>query len=360
MAGLEFYKKEVKSWFLDPREGFTKKELVFELRKDYLTGHVSRILPFRRRKLSEAETPLEIWEASKKGCPFCSELLPSSTPQFIPEVVPEGRIRRGRAVVFPNSFPYAQHNWVVIFSEEHFLLLEYFSEDLLTDGFLAGQEGIQRLRKKEGLNYCSINWNYLPQSGGGLFHPHLQVVIEDSPTTSYQTVLDGLRRYRAERNSLFWEDYLSEEMTIGARYIGSQGEVYFLTAFSPLGVLGEVVVLFSNRFSIEEVTPEDWKDFSKGLIRIFKLFKTKHIESFNLALFSGNEKGAQSWVYGRLCPRLLLPPWNTSDINYFEKLHDEVICLVSPEEFCQELRPFFGNSLSGAIKSPSEDRKAVR
>jgi hypothetical protein len=44
--------------FLDPEEDFKKKELVFELRNDYLIGHVSRILPFRRRKLSENETSL--------------------------------------------------------------------------------------------------------------------------------------------------------------------------------------------------------------------------------------------------------------------------------------------------------------
>ena len=66
-----------------------------------------------------------------------------------------------------------------------------------------------------------------------------------------------------------------------------------------------------------------------------------HILSFNLSLFSGNVKGIQSWVYGSLCPRMIIPPWNISDINYFEKLHDEVMCVVSPEEFCENLKPFF-------------------
>jgi hypothetical protein len=36
-----------------------------------------------------------------------------------------------------------------------------------------------------------------------------------------------------------------------------------------------------------------------------------------------------------------LPPWNTSDINYFEKLHGEVICVISPEEWSQEIKPYF-------------------
>jgi hypothetical protein len=38
---------------------------------------------------------------------------------------------------------------------------------------------------------------------------------------------------------------------------------------------------------------------------------------------------------------MIIPPWNISDINYFEKLHDEVMCVVSPEGFCENLKPFF-------------------
>jgi len=342
MARIEFHKKEVQTWFLDPQENFKKKQLTFEVRKDDLTGHVSRILPFRRRKLSEKETSLEILEASKKDCPFCLERISSSTPKFIPEIDPEGRIRKGRAVLFPNSFPYARYNWVVVLSEEHFLPLEKFSIEILRDGFLVAQEGIERVEKKEPrLKFSSINWNYFPQAGGGIFHPHIQVVIEDASTTSHQKVLEGLRKYQTEKGSFFWEDYLSEEMKNGKRYFGSRGDIHFLTAFSPHGVLGEVMVLFSHRLTIKELTPDDFESFSEGLIRVFRFFKTKHIESFNLALFSGNGDGVQSWVYGRLCPRMLLPPWNTSDINYLEKLHDEVICVVSPEEMCEELKPFF-------------------
>ena len=345
MARIEFEKREVITWFLDPKEDFAKKNLVFEVRKDYLTGHVSRILPFRRRKLPEQEIPSEVWEASIKDCPFCADRIASSTPKFIPEIVPEGRIRKGKAVLFPNSFPYAQYNWVVILSEDHCFPLHRFSDDTLVDGFLAAQEGIDRVETKEAeLNYCSINWNYLPQSGGGLLHPHIQVVIEDAPTSSHRKVLEGLKRYQTGKRSFFWEDYLTEEIKTGERYLGSQGNIYFFIAFSPRGILGEVFFLFSDRSTIRKLTPEDWKNFSQGLIKVFSFFRGKHIESFNLALFSGNGEGTRSWVYGRLCPRLLLPPWNTSDINYFEKLHDEVICLISPEEFYKELKSFFRDS----------------
>ena len=73
------------------------------------------------------------------------------------------------------------------------------------------------------------------------------MVIEDSSTTSHEKVLGGLRRYQTENGSFFWEDYLSEEVKSGKRYLGNQGNIHFLTAFSPHGILGEVMALFSHR-----------------------------------------------------------------------------------------------------------------
>ncbi len=338
---IEFYKKEVHSSLLDPKEGFFRKSIAFELRKDPLTGHVSRILPFRF-KLPQTQIPTEVIESSRKNCPFCPEQVASFTPKLVPEIAPEGRIQKGEALLFPNSFPYAQYNWVAVLSGEHFLYLDQFSIETLKNGFLVAQHGINRLRRNEPESeFASINWNYLPQAGGGILHPHLQVVVEGTPTSSHRKVIEGIRKYKTERDSFFWDDLLSEEVRIGERYIGKIGNIHFLTAFSPLGILGEVLILFSNKDRIEELTAQDWEDFSEGLVKVFRFLKAQHIESFNLSVFSGGGNGVRSWVYGRLCPRIAIPPWNTSDINYFEKLHDEVICVVFPEEMNEELKKFF-------------------
>ncbi len=336
MAEIQFIRKEVQSSFLDPKEGFTRKSISLELRRDDLTGHRSRILPYRR-KYPEVVIPPEMLEASKKVCPFCADQLSSSTPKLLPEIASEGRIRRGGAWLFPNAFPYARYNWVIVFGEEHFLYPDQFSVEMLRDGFLAAQEGIQRIGKSQPeFQYSSINWNYLPSSGAGLFHPHIQILVEDVPTASHKEVLEGIIRYRDEGVPSFWESFLLEEIKRGERYIGHQGDVYFLTAFSPRGIFGEILILFSNRSTIDEVRTEDWTGFSQGLIRVFQYLKG-HVLSFNLSLFSGNGDGVRSWVYGRLCPRMIIPPWHTSDINYFEKLHDEVMCVISPEELCETL-----------------------
>jgi UDPglucose--hexose-1-phosphate uridylyltransferase len=339
---IKYDKKEKRTGFLDPREGFQRKEVVFEVRKDFLTDHTARIVPFRGRKLPESEISKELLEASKKGCPFCPDQLLSSTPRLIPEISPEGRLRRGKACLFPNAYPYAQNNCVIVLLEDHDLPLPQFTTEMLRDGFLLARDGIEKvIRSRPEFQYGSINWNYLPSSGGGIFHPHLQVVIEDGPTFSHQKVLEGLKRYQAEGESFFWEDYLSEERGRGERYIGNRGNVYFLAAYSPRGIFGEIIILFPNRSTIPDISEEDWANFCEGLIKIFGYLTGKRIFSFNLSLFSGNSEGIKSWVYGRLCPRMIIPPWNTSDINYFEKLHNEVICVVPPEELCKELKPSF-------------------
>lgn len=340
LTKIQFIQKEEQAWLLDPKERFAKKSIALEVRKDPLTGDISRILPFRRRRFEMKVDPAML-ESSKKGCPFCPDQISSSTPQFIQEIAPEGRIRRGKAVMFPNFFPCARHNWVVVFSEDHFLHLDQFNVEILRDAYLVAQEGIARVGQiQPEFKYASINWNYLPQSGGGLFHPHIQVVIESVPTTSHQKVMAGIKRYHRTGKASYWQDYLSEEMRRGERYIGHKGDVHFLSAFSPRGIFGEILLLFSNRFTIDEVTTEEWVHFSQGLIKIFQYLKDGII-SFNLSLFSGGIGGFQSWIYGRLCPRAIVPPWNTSDINYVEKLHDEVVCGVSPEILCEELKPFF-------------------
>lgn len=332
--------KEDRVWFLDPQQGFQPRELRIEVREDPLTGHRSRILPFRRR-FPEGALPADLIEASRKGCPFCPEQIETLTPRLVPEIAAEGRIRKGRATLFPNSFPYAKNNWVVALTEDHFLQIDRFTPEILQDAFEAAQEGISRLeRVSPGERYSSINCNYLLQAGAGVLHPHLQVVVQDEPTVKHRAVLEGLKAYHLAKGTFFWQDYLLEERVVEERYLGKIGDIHFLSAFSPVGILGEILILFEGRERILDLTARDWSDFSQGLRRLFNYLIDSRTFSFNLSLFSGTWEGVRNWVYGRLCPRTAMPPWGTSDINYFEKLHGEVICVVSPETLAKEVRSY--------------------
>ncbi len=145
MAKIEFDREDDRAFFLDPKDHFARKEMVYEVRRDGLTGHVSRIVSFRR-KIPEIKLDETLIEGSKKDCPFCPEKIPFATPRFVPEIAPEGRLERGQATLFPNSFPYARYSCVVVLSRDHFVDLDQFSVEMLVDAFSLGQEGIRRVK----------------------------------------------------------------------------------------------------------------------------------------------------------------------------------------------------------------------
>jgi len=43
-------------------------------------------------------------------------------------------------------------------------------------------------------------------------------------------------------------------------------------------------------------------------------------------------------IQARIIPRVSIPPLGISDVNYFEKGHNEVITVVFPEELADEIR----------------------
>lgn len=149
-----------------------------EIRFDPLTGETSRLI-FD----SGAPMPLPDYEevAKQTGgakCPFCSENILKITPEFPERIAEEGRIVQGHAIVFPNLFPYGKHNSVVIFSDQkHYIPLNEFTDSMIKDAFMAAQTYIQKVAEVDvEARHASINWNYLPFSGGSVLHPHIQVV----------------------------------------------------------------------------------------------------------------------------------------------------------------------------------------
>ncbi len=63
--------------------------------------------------------------------------------------------------------------------------------------------------------------------------------------------------------------------------------------------------------------------------------------SFNMSLFAPMISNRYLWVQGKITPRFEINPIGTSDLNYFEKLHNEIICPVVPEDLCRELQLYF-------------------
>lgn len=334
--------------YLDPFADFTEKEVRFEIRTDPVTGVTSRILPYRFRVVRKPDLGAYRENSPPAACPFCPPQCARMTPKFTPDVIAAGRFQRGEAALFPNAFPHDRHNTVAVFSADHFLELDGLTPALMRDGFLVCRDYLARMRDMHpDLQYCSINWNYMPPAGGGVLHPHLQTVIGEEPTRFVHTLRESARRREREEGGSLWDDLVAFEAAHDERFLAATGAVDWLVSFAPKGMAGEIGFYLRGRNSMFAVTDADFGELLDGFSRVFRSFLAANIVSFNLSLYGTFRPDRHLCVQGRIVPRFLILPLGTSDINYFEKLHDEIICPIVPEQLCRDMRPFFSDGREG-------------
>ena len=334
------FKQETRtSSYLDPFSGFTTTEREVTIREDPLTGAVSRLFGYRRRP------PQQISLGPDGGytlCAFCKENIEAMTPRFPPELCPEGRIRRGEAVVFPNLFPYDGHNAVAAMSERHEVSMGEWPERALSDALLACREYIARVvRSEEKTWFHSVNWNYTPIAGASQIHPHLQILVSPTPTREMARLLEASRSYAETHGSSYWNDLLRVEQEAGERYLGRSGSARWLVNFASKGFVPDVTAVMVGDGDFVQSSDRDVEDLAAGLLKVLRYYDSRRIGGLNLTLYSLSPGRPDFATHARVVPRFRIPPLNISDVNYFRLMHDEGLCMVSPEHVCGELSRFF-------------------
>lgn len=334
---MDFFKSKEETFVFFDGEG-NKVERKTEVRFDPLTGESSRIvfdpgMPFSIPDYTEVAKQTE-----GKNCPFCRENVFKLTPLFPKDIVPEGRITNGEAVVAPNLFPYSKYNGVTIMSEKHYVRLDDFPVKIIADAFRASQYYVESvLNNEEKSLSVSINWNYLPHSGGSIIHPHLHVIVSES-STNYQMKFDKKAERFYDREG---EQYLNKlydvEKERGERWIGELGNVAWLHAYAPKSH-NDFIAIFRDKQSIHDIKEQDWTDFATGLQAVFATLTEQGLASFNMVMHFSQEG---SPVHARFIPRLVLNELGTSDINFFQSLHQEPLIYKVPENIAELARKYF-------------------
>jgi UDPglucose--hexose-1-phosphate uridylyltransferase len=342
---IKLYKKETTSTFRSPLNDFKPTTVKIEIRQDPLTPHRTRLVPYRFKRLGEVDLGPLVEESLKRGCPFCPEHLSQRAARFLEDWVPEGHIKKGEAVIFPNAFPYERHNGVCVVCSRHFVPIHGFQTKWIFEALLACQEYFRILNHKDPKAiHGSINWNFLPLSGAGLIHPHFQLVAQNRPTRYEGEMLKKTKAYFMKNNRPFFSDLLRQEKRTGDRYIGRSGQVHWLTAFAPLGVM-EIMALWEKGKTILTLPENLLRDFAEGLVRVLNFLGSKNIYSLNMAIYLLLEKQNTFPILAKIIPRIELPPLRVSEINYFERLHHEILTFYPPEEVAAEMRDFFRKPL---------------
>lgn len=355
--GLRFERYEKVTRYLDPRQQGREARIACEIRRDPLTGRggrVAHVLGFEVRPVDFASMIAD----SRASCPFCPERILAVTPRFPPDIVPDGRIQRGEAVVFPNLAPYDEQSAVVAMSQAHFVPMAGFTPALLRDAFAASLDYFRLVCRQPRTDYPLIFWNYLPASGGTQIHPHLQIFATDTPGNALEAELAASQRYMAAEGRSYWTDLVAEEERLGERFIARGAHTAWLSAFVSESLLADTLVIFPERHSLLELVDapdqtgqQALDEFCRGLAQALGALAAQGVYSFNLAWFSGAARDEDHFrLHARLSPRVYMTPrlWGT-DTSALQHLYHEHFMVQTPEAAAASLR--------GAI-APQETRNS--
>jgi UDPglucose--hexose-1-phosphate uridylyltransferase len=331
MSRAGFERETFEAELLDPRRGFEPTKARVEVRRDPLTGHSARILPAGSFPPPARHDLERLAAETRDACPFCAERIEEQTPRLPAGVRPEGRIRAGEAVLFPNLVPYAKWSSVSVYSaERHLLRLPELTPALVADNLRVQREsGRAVLALDPSAAWTSINANHLPPSGSSIFHPHLQGSANPQPTT--------MQRLLAAVPPADVRAYVAAEREDGARLVASSDETDWLASFAPLGP-AEICAFVSAAGSPHELEDARIDELARGISAVLHAYDDLGFQSFNLAFYG--VPGGETLLL-RLVARAYFGAAERSDAMWSERLQWEAATDLAPEHVAELVRASF-------------------
>jgi UDPglucose--hexose-1-phosphate uridylyltransferase len=305
-----------------------------DVRIDPLTGDTSRILPNRGLMPANDFDLEEFARENQPRCPFCPDRIDRATPKLPPAIHPGGRIVQGEAILFPNLHAYSSHSCVSVYSPRlHYLPLGEITDGLMADN-LATQVQYARavMAADPESRWSSVNANHMLPSGSSLFHPHLQGIVDSSPTT--------LQRRLADVPAARFADYLDTERRSGRRYLRDAGGVQWLASFAPIAP-AELRAFVPGVASPAELSDDQVAELAHGLTISVNAYADLGYESFNLAMYGAPPRTIGYPLNLRIACRSNLKPFYRSDSTFLERLHWEGAVDLAPEAVADRIRDRF-------------------
>jgi len=349
MVKIPFETVESCFTILNPQNNFAEETHKVVVRKDPLLGDTSAYNPFLRDKAkaffgdNDPELVRRLVEESSKTCIFCAERIEKTTPKYPPAVVPEGRIRRGEALLFPNLFAVGKYHAVVALSASHFLKLSAFTNEIVADGLSVVRDFIQAVyRIDESVQFATINANYLFPGGASLVHPHLQVLLTPVAYSYHARIAEACRAYHKQNLSSYHGDLIEEERKRGIRYVAHSGNWHWMTAFSPLGS-NEVIAVHEAVSDFEDLTDADIRTLAMGISKVLSFYESLGHLSYNYSLYSVRQPqaGEGHRCVLKIVNRQNLYPNYRNDDYFLQKMLQTELIINLPEELAVKLRTFY-------------------
>ena len=346
MERIRFERTVEKAVFHSPLAGMELAEQVIEVRRDPLTGMtaVSSSEIATKEETFYGKTDWAYADAlaarTREGCFFCPEKVLHSTPRYPDDVLPGGRLERGRALVFPNLFPLAGLHAVVTYPEKHSLRPSEFTPDLLVEGIGAAVEFAGRAELAyPDLEHLELCCNHMLPAGASLVHPHFQVFGGPAAPWLLRLVWERAEAFAAEHGVSYWEALVDEETARGERFVSAADGCTWLTAFAPSGGR-EVVAVVPGVKRVSALRDAHVAALAAGLSRVLSLYEREGLSAFNFTLGGGplSSGTAAHAVTLRVVARSAFKPDYRTDDYFLQKQLGGELIFVPPEELAVALR----------------------
>jgi UDPglucose--hexose-1-phosphate uridylyltransferase len=348
MSNIQFNSFESTAKILNPFKNFTEDVQTIEVRRDPLLGDTSvynRSLKDKAKFFfgdSDPELIKNLVQDSAKTCIFCGDKVEKNTPQYPADLVPEGRLRIGEAVLIPNLFPIGTYHSVIILSKAHFLKLSEFRPELIENGLKAARIFANSVYRQDPLSlFVAVNANYLFPAGATFVHPHLQMLITRVAHSYHERLIEACRSYYRKQGSTYHGDLIHEEKKIGARYVGQKGKWHWITSFSPLGI-NEVIAVHEQESDFGLLSETDLRDLSEGISKVLAFYESLGHLSFNYSVLSAKGPSGEGFrCVLKMITRQNLYPNYRNDDYFLQKILQSELMINLPEELAVKLKEFF-------------------
>jgi len=386
MNRIQFESSIEKAAFFSPLAGMQWAEQTIEVRRDPLTGAtaVSSSELATKAEMFYGKTDWEhaekIARTSREGCFFCTEKVLETTPRYSDDIVAGGRLRRGRALVFPNLFPLAALHAVVTYPELHFLRPSQFTPDLLEEGFGAAVDFVGRAERaaaadavspaqsnRSNLEHIELCCNYMPPAGASMAHAHFQVFGGPAVPWLVAATWERATAFMQQHGVSYWQALVEEETERGERFIASQAGCTWLAPFAPAGG-HEVIAVLPGFSRISALGDEQVAALAAGLANVLAWYECEGLSAFNFTLYGGplsdvpltggslsggpltgaaHSTGAHAVVLRVIARSAFKPDYHTDD-DFLQKQLGGGLFFVTPEQIAATLRPVFAGCKIGS------------
>ena len=348
MPAIRFESHISETVFLNPFKDFASETQTVEVRKDPLLGDKSVYNPALKDKVKfffgdcDEELINKLVESSSKNCIFCGDNLNANTSKYPEALVTGGRLKVGEAVLFSNLFPIARYHSVIVLSRAHFLRLTEFSPEIIGNGLRAAQAFIRNVYSSDpDALFIAVNANYLFPAGATLVHPHLQMLISTTPYSYHDRIIQACSSYYRNNGSVYYQDLIEHEKSLGARYVAQTGGWHWMASFSPTGN-NEIMAAHENEIDFGELSDNDIIDLASGISMVLRLYESFGHLSFNYSIYSARRPSGDGFrCVMKIINRQNLYPNYRNDDYFLQKLLQTELIINLPEELSIMLKKYF-------------------